>query len=298
MADLGSPATILRSWTFGPGVVLVVVAVGSLYLWGAVVVARRSGRPFPRNRRRAFLAGWIVLVLALASPIARYSQLLLSVHMVQHLLLTMVAAPLLLLGAPVTLALQASSPRMRHRILLRVLHSRIAKAVSHPVVAWSLFALVMWASHFSALYERALENQAVHGLEHLLYLGAALLFWWPVVGVDPTPSRLSHPARLLYLFLAMPQSALLGLSIYDSDRLLYPHYLTASPQLGQSAIGDQHLAGAIMWATGMLFIVPALALVLVDWMNREERESARMDARLDAQTAADRAEGQAAGSSL
>jgi putative membrane protein len=206
----------------------------------------------------------------------------------QHLLLTMVAAPLLLLGAPVTLALQASSARVRHRALLPVLHSRTVKAISHPIVAWSLFAIVMWASHFTPLYERALENEAIHGLEHLMYLAAALLFWWPVVGVDPSPSRISHPARILYLFLSMPQTALLGLAIYESNRLLYPYYLVTSARLGLSALGDQHLAGAIMWTTGMFFTVPALGLVLLDWMNREEREAARIDARADAQMAAAR----------
>jgi putative copper resistance protein D len=294
MADLRSPTTILTSWTLRPGVALLLVVVGGLYLLGAATVRRRTGRSFPRQRRRFYLAGWITLVVALASPVDRYSHLLLSVHMVQHLLLTMVAAPLLLLGAPITLALQASSPRIRQRVLLPALHSWLVKILSHPVVAWSVFAAVMWASHFSPLYERALENETVHGLEHLMYLGAALLFWWPVVGVDPSPSRLSHPARLLYLFLSMPQSALLGLAIYDSDRLLYPHYLATSPRLGQSALSDQHLAGAIMWTTGMFFIVPALALVLVNWMNREEREGARIDARIDAQTAAGTADGRAA----
>src|SRR5439155_12036678 len=174
---------------------------------------------------------------------------------------------------------------VRQRVMLPVLPSRAVKAVSHPIVAWSAFAIVLWASHFSPLYEGALENEAVHGLEHLLYLGAALLFWWPVVGVDPSPSRLSHPARILYLFLSMPQSALLGLAIYDSDRLLYPHYLSTSPLVGPSALSDQHLAGAIMWTTGMFFILPALALVFLDWMRREERETARVDARMDAQTA-------------
>ena len=139
----------------------------------------------------------------------------------------------------------------------------------------------MWGSHFSALYERSLQNEAVHGFEHLVYLGAALLFWWPVVGVDPSPSRLSHPARILYLFLSMPQTALLGLAIYEADHVLYPHYLLTTASVGVSTLGDQHAAGAIMWTTGMFFIVPALGFVLMDWLAREEREAARMDARLD-----------------
>jgi putative copper resistance protein D len=276
---------------------VLLTVVGGLYAIGVRRVRRRTGRSFDRRRLLWFLGGWVALLLALASPIERYSHVLLSVHMVQHLLITMVAAPLMLLGAPVTLALQASSPRARQVFLVPVLRSRVVKIASNAVVTWSLFAAVMWASHFSPLYERALENQSIHGLEHMLYLVAALLFWWPVVGVDPSPSRISHPARILYLFLSMPQTALLGLAIYGSDRLLYPYYLRTSPLVGQSPIGDQHLAGAIMWTTGMLFIVPALAFVLIDWMNREEREMARADARLGLQTRASAADGRSASSS-
>jgi len=261
--------------------VVLLIAVLGLYVLGMTWVRRRTGHPFPRRRCFFYVAGWAALVLALVSPVDRYSHLLLSVHMAQHLLIAMVAAPLLLLGAPVTLALQAASPRVRQRVMLPVLHSRAVKAVSHPIVAWSAFAIVLWASHFSPLYEGALENEAVHGLEHLLYLGAALLFWWPVVGVDPSPSRLSHPARILYLFLLMPQTALLGLAIYESDHVLYPHYLLTTSRLGVSALADQHAAGAIMWTTGMFLTVPALAFVLLDWMAREAREDARRDARLD-----------------
>jgi putative copper resistance protein D len=130
------------------------------------------------------------------------------------------------------------------------------------------------------MYDLALRNEGVHSLEHAAFLGAALLFWWPVVGLDPNPARLRHPGRILYLFLAMPVTAILGLAIYGSDRLLYPHYALASPLIGVSPIADQHLAGALMWEGGMLVMVVALAAVLLDWMRRDEREAERMDGRL------------------
>ncbi len=271
---------ILRAWTFPPVSVIGLLLLAGGYARGTQLVRRNSGHAYPRRRRACFFAGVVVLALCLLSPIDTYSDLLLSVHMAQHLLMTMVAAPLLLLGGPVTLALQSASPEARRRYLLPVLHSRIIKTLTNPVVAWCAFAVVMWGSHFTPLYERALENQSVHAAEHLLYLGSALMFWWPVVGIDPAPSRLSHPARILYLFLAMPQTTFLGLAIYGSDRVLYPHYLVATARLGISPLADQHLAGALMWVSAMVLLLPALAWVLLEWMDREEREGERADRRL------------------
>jgi putative copper resistance protein D len=147
-------------------------------------------------------------------------------------------------------------------------------------VSWGLFVAAMWATHFSPFYELSLQHEWIHSFEHATYLVTALLFWWPVLGVDPAPSRMSHPARLLYLFLAMPQSTFLGLAIYGSSRLLYLHYARASALVGVSALSDQHLAGALMWTSGMLLLLPALGFVLWDWMRREEREGERIDARL------------------
>jgi cytochrome c oxidase assembly factor CtaG len=227
-----------------------------------------------------------VTYLALQSPIHAYSHRLFSVHMVQHLVLMMVAAPLLVLGTPVELALRASSSSVRSRVLVPILRSRVASLLSNPVVCWSAFTVVLWASHFTSLYEDALGSQAIHGLEHVLYLVAAVLFWRPVIGLEPGPSRISHPARILYLFLAMPQMAFLGLAIYSSDRVLYPHYLVTAPPLGTSALADQHLAGVLMWTTSMVLLLPALGYVLFDWMKKDEREAARIDARLDRQSAA------------
>jgi cytochrome c oxidase assembly factor CtaG len=273
--------TVLGSWRFDPLVVSGILLTALIYLRAVRRVWRtRSPSAFPRARVISFLAGLAVLYLALQSPLDTYADLLLSAHMGQHLLLTMVAAPLLVLGTPVTLALAATSARTRRRFLLPVLHSRTIRVVSSPLFAFALFALVMWGSHFSPVFEAALGNENIHFLEHLAYLSAALVFWWPVVGLDPNPARLSHPGRVLYVFLAMPVMAILGLAIYSSDRLLYPHYGAASRSIGISPIADQHLAGAIMWEGGMLIMVVALALVLLDWMRRDEREAERVDARL------------------
>lgn len=268
---------ILRSWTFQPAVLASLTLAVLWYLAAMRRFRSRTGRSIGVARWGCYMGGVAAVAVALVSPIARYSELLLSVHMVQHLLLIMVAPPLLLLGAPVTLLLQASSGEARRRWILPALHGRIMRVVAHPLVGWSLLAILLWASHFSPLYERALENETVHALEHGAYLVAALLFWRPVVGLDPAGPRLSEPGRLLYLFLAMPQSALLGVAIYGSGHVLYPHYLAATSALGLSALADQHLAGAIMWEGGLLVMVPAMSFVLYDWLGREERAAARAD---------------------
>jgi putative copper resistance protein D len=266
---------VLSGWTFDPTVVAALLATGALYLRGV----RRVRQPDRKlaNRAACFLGGLVVLWVALQSPIDTYADTRLAVHMVQHLLLTMVAAALLVLGAPVTVALRASTPAFRRRWLVPLLRSRTVRLLTAPPVAWAQFALVLWGSHFSPLYEAAVRSAGVHALEHLLYVASAALFWSPVAGVDPSPKRLTHPARLLYLFLAMPQASFLGLAMWGANQVLYPSYQAA---LGSAALDDQRLAGTIMGSAGMLVMVPALGLVLLDWLRREEREAVRIDARL------------------
>jgi cytochrome c oxidase assembly factor CtaG len=225
------------------------------------------------------MGGLAVLFAALASPIDRYATLLLSDHMLQHVLITMVAAPLLLLGTPVLLALRVVGPRTRRRLLLPILHSASVRVLASPLLGFATFAAVMWGTHVSTVYEAAVRDAGIHALEHGAYLASALLFWRPVVGLDPGPGRLSPPARILYMFLAMPVTALLGLAISASNHVLYPSYVGGASQLGVSALSDQHLAGTLMWTAGMFLMAPALGLVLLDWMRRDEQQVRRADAR-------------------
>jgi putative membrane protein len=244
-------------------------------------VRRAHGR-VPRPRARlAFFAGLGVVVIALTGPIDAAVTTSFSIHMVQHLLITMVAPPLLLLGAPITLTLQAW-PGTPRRWLLATLRSGPARLFGNPVVAWALFFAVLWGIHFTWIYEASLHNNGLHALEHVALLVTALLFWMPIVRADPAPSRLSYPARILYLFAAMPAMAFLGLTIVTSRHVLYPTYAHA---VGVArALADQRAAGAIMWAGTMVLIVPALGFVLLDWMRADEREAARVDARLERAT--------------
>jgi putative copper resistance protein D len=202
--------------------------------------------------------------------------------MVQHMLLELVAAPLLLAGAPITLVLRAAGPRLRHAIL-RVLHSLPMRVLSFPLLAWLLFAAVNWGWHFSTLYNDALENPMLHYLQHASFLAAALLFWWPIIGADPAPWRLPHPVRLFYLFLAMPQNSFLGVALMNAGAVLYPHYVTNLRSWGPSPLDDQALGGLIMWAVGDVAFLAGMALVVGLWVREEDRRTARLDARLDAE---------------
>jgi putative copper resistance protein D len=275
---------VLLRWHLDPVVVTGLCGLAFVYL-GAVRVVRARGGTVAPARLRWFWWALAVLVLALVSPVATVSEERFSVHMVQHLLLTYGAAPLLAFAAPVTLWLQAlpsGSPGRRR--LLAVLHSRVVRVLSFPVVTWVLFAVVMYATHFSPLYDASLESPFLHGFEHLLYLGVAALFWWPVVRRDPVPGSFPWPARCLYLFLAMPLQSFLGVAIYSSERVLYDHYAAFG-----GALADQQLAGAIMWGGGDALMLAALGAAIAGWMRWDARETVRIDAALDAAYAARRA---------
>ena len=276
---------VLLAWSLDPLPLLGVAMAAAAYLWAVRRVAAGGRRPHPRWRTASFMGGLGAIVMALSSPIEAYEGVLFSVHMVQHMLLELAAAPLLLLGAPATLALRAASPSVR-RGLLAILHSRVVAVVSFPVIGWMVFAAVNWGWHFSTLYGQALENPALHYLQHASFLAAALLFWWPVIGADPSRWRLPYPVRLFYLFLAMPQNSFLGVALMSAPAVLYPHYLTNLRTWGANAAADQSLGGMLMWVGGDLVFLAAMGGVVAAWLRHEDRRTARMDARLDAEAAA------------
>jgi putative copper resistance protein D len=282
-----TPGSFLLDWSFDPIVQIPLLAGVAWWIWAVRRVdAAHPANPVPRGRTVAFLLAILAVEIALQSGIERYDTTLFSIHMVQHMLLVLVAAPLFALSAPITLVLRVSSPETRRDIVLPILHSRVVRFIGHPVVAWIAFTAVQWITHVSPLFDAALESEPLHFLEHALFLGSALLFWWPVVGADPSPYRMSYPARLLYLGLQMPQNTLLAMTIYAAAEPLYPHYVTTIRPWGPSPLLDQQAAGAIMWVWGDLTFLVAMLLVLAAWWRTEERRAERGDRAVEAEVAA------------
>src|SRR3954452_24638295 len=185
-------------------------------------------------------AGLAVLVAALLPPFDAAADEQLSVHMVQHLLIVLVAAPLLVAGAPIRLALR-HLPRRGRDALVRVLHSRLARVLGHPVVAWSVFAAVIVGTHVPAVYDLALRAPGLHACEHALYLWAALIFWAPLIGVDPVPHRLSSIGGVLSMRTALLPMTVVAVWRLPADSVVYHHY---------SSLSDQRNGAVVMWLGG------------------------------------------------
>ena len=254
-----------------------------LYAIGVRRLAER-GRRWPPARSAAFAGGLLlVIVLATQSGLAQYDRTLFSLHVVQHMLLGMVAPLLLVLGAPVTLALQACRRPAQQR-LLRVLHSRPFTVVTHPAVVWVLFGGTLVALYFTGLYELSLRNDAVHALVHAHFVVVGFLFMGYVVGIDSLALGFGYGARLLYVLVLLPFHAFIGVALLGSDRVLASGwYSQVVRSWGSCPLDDQRLGAGILWGAGELLGVVALAIVLYQWMRHEEREGARLDRRLDAE---------------
>jgi len=278
---------LLLGWTFEPLPTLGILGALSWWTWAVRRVdTLHPANPVPRRRTVAFVGGMVAIAFALLSGIDQYDTTLFSIHMVQHVLLTLVAAPLIALSAPVTLVLRVASPQTRKKWILPVLHSRALRFLAFPVVAWILFAAAMWVSHFSPLFDAALENPWIHDFEHAIYLITALLFWWPAVALDPAPWRMSHPARALYVFLQMTQNTFLSVVILNAQTVLYPHYATVQRSWGPTPLEDQQIAAAFMWVVGDMIFLAASFAILVGWSRAEARATDRTDRRAAEEMAA------------
>jgi putative copper resistance protein D len=278
--------SLLLDWTFEPLPTLGILVASLVWLWAIRRVdAAHPTNPVPRRRTAAFAAGMLALAFALLSGIDRYDTVLFSVHMVQHVLLTLVAAPLIALAAPITLLLRVATPGARRRWILPVLHSRVMRVLAFPVVAWVLFAAVLWGSHFSPVFDAALDDPLIHELEHAAYLAAALLFWWPAVALDPSPWRLPYPARALYVFLQMAANTFLAVVLLNAQSVLYPHYATVARSWGPTPLEDQQIGAAFMWVVGDLIFLTASLAILVGWSRAEARDAVRIDRRAAAELA-------------
>jgi putative copper resistance protein D len=264
------------------------IATG-LYLWG-VWRLRLRGDHWPPGRTVAFLAGGIgVIAFAGMSGLGAYDTTMFSVHMIQHMLLAMVAPIFLALGAPVTLALR-TTPRGVRSAILAVLHSRLAKLLTFPLIGWAVYVASPFALYFTGWYPATLDNQVLHELLHLHFVLVGALFFWPMIGIDPIPGRQSHPFRFLILVSTLPFHAILGISIYTQTTLIAASHYEGLQLSWLDPLSDQRVGGGLLWSSGELVGLIMLGVVVVQWIRASEREAVREDRRLDRLEASDAAE--------
>lgn len=247
----------LASFTLRPWTLAALALTALVYVRGwRALRAQMPGR-FATRQLASFLVGLAALLVAVASPLDAFASLLLTVHMVQHLLLTMVAAPLLLLGSPQMPLLRGLPAPLARAVLGPFLASAelrsAGRVLTHPVVALLAFVTTTTAWHLPFLYELALRSDAWHAVEHACFLVAALLFWWPVVVPWPSEEQWPRWAILPYLLAADVSNTALSALFSFSEVVLYLTY-AAAPRLGlSSAIADQSAAGALMWVLSSIF---------------------------------------------
>jgi putative membrane protein len=271
--------TFLMAWSFEPVPVALLLASAIGYLWCARRLGPRGADgSWPRRLTASFLCGLALVWISVLGPIGAYDNTFFWAHMVQHIVLMMLAAPILLLGSPVLLLLRASSRGVRHRWLVPVLRSRAVAALTHPVVSWLIFAGVLMGAHFSPFFEYSLRHPWVHDyVEHSLFLGAALIFYYGLLPGNPSPQRLAPAWRALSLFLMMIPETMTGFFIYASRYLLYPFYGDVARPFGPAPLPDQQLAGALMWSGSMLIDSVWVSIAVLEWLRSEERRARRLD---------------------
>jgi putative membrane protein len=265
-----APHDIWSAWSFEPAAVAGLLLTGWLYLRGVRSLWRSAGRGRGVQLWEAssFAAGWLLLVLALISPLHRLGGVLFSAHMTQHELLMALSAPLLVLGRPVVAWLWAV-PLDRRKILGAWAAAAPVQTtwqfLTRPLVAWILHGTAIWVWHAPALYQQTLNNEGVHTLQHLSFLGTGLLFWWALL--RGREGRLGRPVAVLYLFTTAVHTSLLGALLTFSSRLWYPLYASNTAAWGLTPLEDQQLAGVIMWVpAGLAYMVAALAIA-ASWLG-------------------------------
>lgn len=264
------PTLLVSDYRLAPVPLAGAVLIGGAYL-GA---ARRARGGWAPRRTLAFLGGVAVALVALESGVATFDDRLLSAHMVQHMLLLLLAPLLVLLGRPLELSLRALPPGGRRRVARAL--PRVG-AITRPLPCLAAFAAVVAVAHLPSFYDATLTHPLLHDAEHGLYLMAGALMWWPILGGDPSPRRrLDGLGRLLYLIVAMTPMAAIGAYLDRHPTLVFAAYGPPGRGLGISAITDQQQAGAIMWVLGGLFMVlVGLWAAMAAMVAEERRQQAR-----------------------
>jgi len=257
----------LAQWSLPIPTVGLVALSCAIYVRGFRRLHRQMPSRFPYGRLCAFLGGNLALLVAIASPLAAFDDLLLSVHMVQHMILMLVAPPLLLVGEPAIPLLRGLPTIVARRILGPILKSRrlrrLGRRLTHPITCLIVMTTAMLGWHLPGPYQLALHSEPWHVVQHSCFVVGALFYWWPVV--QPWPSKPHWPVWTMipYLLAADVLNTVISAFLVFSERLIYPYYLTVPRIDGISAFADQATAGAIMWVPGSLFfLIPAAAIAL------------------------------------
>jgi cytochrome c oxidase assembly factor CtaG len=252
-------------WQFAPVVTGFVVLAAGLYLWGVLRVRRRHpARPWPAWRTAVFLGGLAVVVIATEAGIGSYDDVLFWDHMVQHLLLLMVAPPMLVVGQPATLLLHASRNPV-HTWTKKLLRSRAVTLITWPILGTAMYAGVIVGTHLTGFMNLVLTNSSVHDGEHALYLVVGYLYFLPLIGREPIKWRVSYPTRIFLLFIAMPVDAFTGLVLGSEGGNPFPSMANGRPAWAPSPIDDVHIGGAVMWVGGAGIMFVLMLTVFFAW---------------------------------
>ena len=280
----GDGVSTWAAWSLDPIALVLVPLSAWLYARG---LARSQGsrrQRHPAWRPAAFYAALATIFVALVSPLDRLADELFLAHMVQHLLLVSVAPPLLLLSAPMIPVLRGVPRGVRRALVIPGLKSPLVRVplrfVAQPLVAWPLYVTALLAWHIPNAFELALRNPAAHLLEHVIFLGTAVLWWWNVVDPVPLKPNLSYLARVPYIFLTTVPVFVLGAFLTFSPSAWYGHYSASTPDYGLTPLEDQQLGGIIMWIPGSLILMTALLIVLLFVVHTEARQQRERETRL------------------
>lgn len=281
---LGRLATMWRPDLF---FAVLVVVLGGLYAAG-VARLRRRGDAWPVGRTISWMLGLVTIVAVTLTGVATYAPVLFSVHMVQHMVLSMLSPILLVLGAPVTLALRALKPapirgdRGPREWLTIILHSRAMRFIGHPATATVIFIVSTYTVYFTPLFGYLMRAHIGHLAMLVHFLASGCLFFWVLIGVDPTPRRLPYLAKMLLLFVTMPFHAFFGIALMNiGTPIAASWYTTLHHTWGTSVLSDQHTGGSIAWAFGEIPTFIVLIAMVFQWFADDQRQARRIERRAD-----------------
>jgi putative copper resistance protein D len=275
-----TPARVLDTWTFDPLLLTALVVAAGVYLY-AVARLRARGVSWSTGRCVLWLVGLLTVFIATSSSVGAYDTTLFTMHAVQHMLLQMLAPVPLALAAPFTLALR-TLPRGGRRALLSVLHSRLSRVLTHPLVAYAIFIVSPFVLYYSPLYEATLRNDVLHDVGHLHFIMTGFLLFAVLVGVDPLPHRMPYVYRVMMIFGLGPMHVLLGIPVMmGSDIFAESYYLGLARDWGPTLLSDQQTGGGLLWIFGDVVTVAFLGGIYLQWLRSDDREARRVDRQLD-----------------